>query len=93
MEGGARDKVAEYDPNFDPFKHVQSPFAEGEPIEDTRIKDMFKKQMKIDLIFVRFIIIAGNIFLLVTDYIHKTINQLRIQAMEGILISVLMMGL
>ena len=89
MEGGQ----AVVKQNFDPFMYVQSPFAHGDPVPDARIKAMFKKQMKIDFIFIRFVMLAGNFFLLITDLLNKEINQMRIEAIENIIISFFMIGL
>ena len=61
---------------FNPMDYVQSPLADGLPIKDTRIYNMFKKQMKIDFIFIRFVLLGGNLYLLATDYINQPINQL-----------------
>ena len=61
---------------FNPMLHVQSPLAEGHTIKDLRIYKMFVTQMKIDFLFIRFVLIAGNLFLLATDYIHREPFQL-----------------
>lgn len=78
---------------FNPMLYVQSPLAEGHTIKDLRIYKMFVTQMKIDFLFIRFVLIAGNLFLLATDYIKREPFQLMIQAAESVLISIIMMYL
>jgi hypothetical protein len=49
--------------------------------------------MKIDFIFIRGVLIAGNLFLIAFDYAQREITQLQICAIECILMAFLMMGL
>jgi len=47
----------------------------------------------VDLILVRLVLIFGNAYLIYSDFMNRTIFQLMIEAVEGILISVLMVFL
>jgi len=53
------------------MEFVQSPLAEGHSMKDLRIFKMFKTQIAIDFLFIRFVLIGGNLFLLLTDYINN----------------------
>ena len=57
--------------------YVQSPlYDDGNFIPDLRIFTLFEKQIKIDFIFIRLVLIAGNCLLLFTDYIYQEPFQL-----------------
>lgn len=72
---------------------MQSPLATGDPIPDLRIYAMFRKQVLVDFVFIRSVMIGGNIFLLAFDFAHTEMNQLEMCAIEGLILGVLMMGL
>ena len=55
--------------------------------------DLFKKQLKIDFIFIRLVNIVGNIFLLAFDYAQRDVSQLQMCAIESLIMAVLMMVL
>jgi hypothetical protein len=59
-----------------------------------RVYEMFKHQIKIDFIFIRGIMIIGNIFLLAFDFGRRRYpSQIEMCAIESILMAFLMMGL
>jgi hypothetical protein len=61
-----------------------------EMLPDNRILNLYKKQVAIDFIFIRLILIAGNCFLILTIFINQTPFQLFIQAMECVIISIIL---
>jgi hypothetical protein len=94
-EGGAL--LASERRAFDPFLYVQHPEKRvnriGEPVPDLRIRDMFKRQMVIDFLFIRFPLIAGSLACLALAVPGAKLDQLEIQRWELMLSSLLMMGL
>jgi len=57
---------------------------------------MFKFTVKVDFIFIRMVLIAGNLFLLIMDYIHDPIKrwkQIQVCLIESIIICIVMMYL
>lgn len=95
FEGGAL--LASERRAFDPFLYVQHPLKRvnkiGTRVEDLRILRLFRKQMLVDFVLIRLPLIIGPLYCLATDYAHTKLNQLEIQAVEMIVMSVLMMGL
>lgn len=57
--------------DFNPLKYVQSPIAQGTEIPDLRVFDLFRKQVKIDLIFIRMVMIIGNIILFAVSFSNQ----------------------
>jgi hypothetical protein len=57
---------------------------------DNRILNLYKKQVAIDFIFIRLILIGGNSFLILTNFINQSPFQLFIQSMECIIISIIL---
>ena len=72
MEGGCgfMDKVASLldTKDYNPFTIVQSASAEKKPIRDTRVKDLFGDQVRIDFLVTRFPLLVGNAFMLFVAY-------------------------
>ena len=94
MEGGIQEKLAASAEAFNPLDYVQSPIAKGNPIPDLRIYNMFKKQIMVDFLLVRTVLILGNFLLIALDYAQREeASQVLISAIECILMAVLMMGL
>ena len=99
-EGGSSEDDVQYEGGlfgnkkpFNPYKFVQSPLADGHTKKDLRIFTMFKTQVKVDFIFIRLVLIAGNLFLLIHTYIFMKPFQLQVQLFESILLSIVMMYL
>ena len=49
---------------FNPFDFVQSASASGDPRRDTRVKDLFNRQVNIDFAVTRIPLLVGNAFML-----------------------------
>lgn len=93
FEGGRTERPLMAGRDFNPLDYVQSPLATGEPTPDMRVYNLFKKQITIDFIFIRGIMIVGNIVLIAVDYAQREVTQLQICAIESLMMAVLMMAL
>lgn len=94
FEGGMFEGVGK----FNPFEFVQVPMdadqgVQGELEKDLRVEKLFKKQITIDFLFIRLILLAGNGFLLATDFINRPPFQLGIETAECFIISIFMIFL
>lgn len=54
---------------------------------------MFKKQVKLDFLFIRSVMVGGNIFLLAFSFAHTELNQLEMCSIESLIMGVLMMAM
>lgn len=79
--------------DFNPLTYVQSPISQGNLVPDNRIHDLFKEQVKIDLIFIRIVMIIGNIILLTVPMADQRLNQLHVACIECIIFGFLMTGM
>lgn len=83
--------------DLNPFHYVQHPRLyprrDHEKVPDTRVWEVYKKQVKVDLLGIRIILIIGNIVLIAVKFAAASPNQLFIAAMENILLSCVMVGL
>lgn len=57
-------KFWQSDKTFNPFDFVQSASASGDPRRDTRVKDLFNRQVSIDFAVTRVPLLVGNAFML-----------------------------
>ena len=67
---------------------VPRKFVDMKP--DNRILNLYKRQVVIDFIFIRLILIGGNSFLILSTFINQSPFQLFIQSMECIIISIIL---
>ena len=72
LEGGNED--------WNPYDYCQHPGMvprkNFEMKPDNRIITLYKKQIWVDFIFIRFILIAGNVFLILGTFVNMTPFQL-----------------
>jgi len=71
LEGGQ--EVDQWNP-YDFCQHpasVPRPSKKEQMVPDNRIFDLFKKQIVVDFIFIRLILIGGNTFLILTQFINQ----------------------
>jgi hypothetical protein len=73
--------------------HNIYPRKDKEKIPDSRIFDLFKKQVKIDCLYLRTVLIGGNAYIIFSDLIGRAQNQLLIEALECIIISFILIFL
>lgn len=94
MEGGGK-KEGMFDDKtpINPFDFVQSSKAEGHKRYDTRIFDAFQKQMRIDFIFSRLVLLVGNAAIIFVALDGQALNQMFIQCAECMFLSLIMMYL
>ena len=95
-EGGKKDKKALKDAeDFNPFDLVQHPSAYPRKAKDrkpdTRVADLYKKAVKIDLILIRFPLILSNSVMCLTYFLELSASQLYVQVLESIAISFIVM--
>jgi hypothetical protein len=76
------------------YDYIQRPEDEprriADKIPDTRVKDGFKKQIKIDIGIMRPVLILGNMYFIMTDYLNRETTQLFITASEMVVFSLIM---
>lgn len=87
VEGGLSDRG-----EVNPFTFLQhymiSPRKPDEFIPDNRQFELYRKQVKIDCILIRPVLIIGNIIIIATYLIKLAANQLLIECLECIILSI-----
>lgn len=78
---------------YNPYTIVQHPSAyprkDAKRVPDSRILDMFRKQIKVDFLAIRLPLITGNAIMILIHFIKYSPTQLYIEVLECILLSLL----
>jgi hypothetical protein len=76
------------------MQHFQNyPRKDHEKVPDTRVFDLYKKQVKIDIALIRPTLIVGNIVIIAVALAKRSASQLLIETIENIIISIAMIFL
>ena len=92
-EGGK--KKHKLDLNFKPFDLVQHPNAyprkPKDRVPDTRVFDLYRKAVKLDLWTMRLPLVLGNTYMCLAYFMPLPASQLYVQVLESIAISIIVM--